>query len=72
MAYLVDYEVNSSSIEGTKTKGSVYLRGIKSEGEGVFDSFKFILEKAVDFNELDIKLFVKAFEEAFMPKLKVS
>jgi hypothetical protein len=36
--------------------------------DGGYDSFKFILEKAVDFSDLDIKLVLKAFEEAFRPK----
>jgi hypothetical protein len=65
---LIDYEVNSSTANGAKTKGSIYIRGIKG-GEG-FDSFKFIMEKGVDFNELDIKIVLKAYEEAFKPKPK--
>lgn len=52
VSYLVDYEVNSSSAHGAKTKGSIYIRGVKG-GDG-FDAFKFILEKGVDFNDLDI------------------
>lgn len=63
---MIDYEVNSTTAEGGKSKGSVYIRGIKG-GEG-FDSFKFILEKAVDFNPLDVKLVLAAYEEAFKPK----
>jgi hypothetical protein len=51
VAYLVDYEVDSPVALGSKSKGSIYIRGIKG-GEG-FDSYKFILEKAVDFNDLD-------------------
>lgn len=52
MSYLIDYEVNSSTAHGAKSKGSVYIRGIKG-GEG-YDSYKFIMEKGVDFNELDV------------------
>lgn len=66
VSYLIDYEVNSSSAEGSKTKGSIYIRGIK--GEGGFDSYKFILEKGFDFHDLDIQLISKAYEEAFRPK----
>lgn len=56
----------SSSAEGSKSKGSIYIRGIK--GDGGFDSYKFILEKAFDFHELDIQILLKAYEEAFRPK----
>lgn len=44
IAYLVDYNVNSSTIEGTKANGSIIIRGIK--GDDGLDSFKFILEKS--------------------------
>ena len=44
----------------------MYIRGIK--GADGFDSFKFILEKGVDFNELDIKMVLRAYEEAFKPR----
>ena len=50
----------SSVVEGTKTKGSVYIRGVKSN-EG-WDSFKFILEKSGDFNDFDAKLILNAYE----------
>ena len=65
-SYLIDYEVNSSTAQGAKTKGSVYIRGVKGDGE--YDAFKFILEKGVDFSDLDIKLILKAYEEAYKPK----
>ena len=45
----------------------MYIRGIK--GEEGFDSFKFILEKNVDFSDLDIKLVLAAYEEAFKPRI---
>jgi len=43
VSYLVDYSVDSTSCEGTKSKGSVYVRGVK--GDNGFDSFKVICEK---------------------------
>lgn len=66
VSYLIDYEVASSTAEGAKSKGSIYIRGIK--GDGGFDSYKFILEKGFDFHELDVKLILNAYEEAFKPK----
>jgi len=35
-----------------KIKDQIYIRGIKSSNGG-YDSFKFILEKSVDFSDLD-------------------
>ena len=67
IAYTIDYAVNSTTALGSKSKGTIYLRGIKDESG--FDSFKFILEKTFDFNDLDVKLFLTAYEEAFKPKL---
>lgn len=52
MSYLVDYEVDSTTAQGAKNRGSIYIRGIKSR-DGGYDTFKFILEKSVDFNDLD-------------------
>lgn len=69
MSYLIDYEVNSTQAHGARSKGSVYIRGMK--GDQGFDSFKFILEKNVDFSELDIKLILTAYEEAFKPKFEM-
>ncbi len=66
VSYLVDYEVPSSSAEGARSKGSIYIRGIK--GDGGFDSYKFILEKSFDFHDLDTQLVLRAYEEAFKPK----
>lgn len=66
VAYLVDYQVNSSTVEGTKCKGSVYIRGVK--GEHGLDSFKFILEKSNDFSDFDAELVVNAYELALKPK----
>jgi len=51
VSYLIDYECMSTSCPGSKSKGSVYIRGVKSDSG--FDSFKFVLEKSVDFSELD-------------------
>ena len=52
ISYMIDYAVNSSTALGAKSKGSIYIRGIK--GDGGFDSFKFVLEKGFDFHELDV------------------
>ena len=52
MSYLIDYECDSTTAQGAKNKGSIYIRGIKSQ-DGGYDTFKFILEKSVDFNDLD-------------------
>ena len=62
MAYKIDYLVDSSTIGGTKNKGSVYIRGCK--GENGIESFKFVLEKNVDFNDLDSKMVLNAIEHA--------
>jgi len=60
VAYLLDYNVNSSKIEGTKSKGSIYIRGVK--GKEGWDSFKFILEKSNDFSDFDAEIFANAYE----------
>ena len=60
MAYRIDYSVNSSTMPGTKCKGTVYIRGVKSE-KG-YDSFKFCLEKNNDFADLDSQLILGAVE----------
>lgn len=52
MSYLIDYHVDSTTASGGKSKGTIYIRGIKSQ-DGGYDSFKFILEKGVDFSDLD-------------------
>lgn len=54
---MIDYEDNSSTAMGGKSKGSIYLRGIKSANKGA-DSYKFVLEKSVDFCELDSQIIV--------------
>jgi len=61
VSYLIDYECSSTSAPGSKCKGSVYIRGVKSESG--FDSFKFVLEKSVDFSELDSEIIVKALDQ---------
>lgn len=61
MSYKIDYSVDSSTVGGSKSKGSVYIRGMKSEG---VDSFKFVLEKRVDFAELDSQMMINAVEFA--------
>jgi len=47
VAYMIDYQTKSSGADGAHCKGSVYLRGVRSEGS--FDSFKFVMEKSNDF-----------------------
>lgn len=66
ISYLIDYDVNSTTANGAKSKGSIYIRGIK--GDEGFDSYKFILEKNVDFSPLDIKVILGAYENAFKPR----
>ena len=60
VSYMIDYQVNSTTADGAKSKGSVYIRGLK--GEQGIDSFKFVLEKNVDFNDLDADLMLSAIE----------
>lgn len=62
VSYKIDYSVNSSSVGGSKSKGSVYIRGVK--GELGYDSFKFVLEKNVDFADLDSAMVLNAVEHA--------
>lgn len=63
MSYRIDYLVNSSTCGGTKVKGTVYIRGVKSETG--YDSFKFCLEKNTDFAELDSDILLGAIEQLF-------
>ena len=63
VSYKIDYLVNSSTVSGGKSKGTVYIRGIKSETG--FDSFKFVLEKNVDFADLDAEMTIGAVEHLF-------
>lgn len=60
VSYMIDFSVNSSSVSGGKSKGSVFIRGIK--GENGYDSYKFVLEKMVDFAELDSQMILGAVE----------
>lgn len=53
ISYMIDYETNSTSSKDGKAKGSVYIRGLK-DSKG--DKFKFVLEKATDFCDLDADL----------------
>lgn len=67
ISYQIDYDVRSETAMGGKNTGTVYIRGVKSLDGGV-DVFKFILEKSVDFSDLDADIIVQAFEEIFKPK----
>ena len=63
VSYLLDYSVDSTTIGGTKAKGSVYIRGYK--GQDGWDSFKFTIEKNLDFSQFDADLIVNAYEEVY-------
>ena len=65
ISYLIDYDTPSSSIEGTKSQGSLYIRGVKGPNG---DSFKFVMEKNVDFHALDVQILLNAYETAFESK----
>lgn len=67
VSYLIDYEVDSSTARGAKSGGSIYIRGVKSDN---YDSFKFVIEKNTDFHQVDVDVILKAYEEAFKPKMK--
>ncbi len=58
---MIDYEVNSSTVSGGKSKGSIYIRGIKNQNG--LDSYKFVLEKGVDFADLDSDMILAALKE---------
>lgn len=62
-SYKFDYKVNSSTVGGGSSRGSVFLRGLRSETG--YDSYKFVLEKNVDFAKLDTALILGAIEHAF-------
>lgn len=47
---------------GSKSNGTIYIRGLKSAEKNI-DSFKFILEKANDFCELDSDIMILALDE---------
>lgn len=67
VSYLIDYEVPSSTARGAKSSGSIYIRGARSEE---YDNYKFVVEKNVDFDDVDVQIILKAYEEAFKPKMK--
>ena len=60
MSYKIDFSVDSSTVGGSKCKGSVFVRGIK--GDNGFESYKFVLEKMVDFAQLDSDMVINAVE----------
>lgn len=51
VSFKIDFETKSTTAPGGKSKGSIYIRGVKNP-QGI-DSFKFVMEKSVDFCELD-------------------
>lgn len=50
VSYLIDYECMSTTASGGKSRGSIYIRGVQQNG---IDSYKFVMEKGVDFCDLD-------------------
>lgn len=61
MSYLIDYEVASSTAMGGKCAGTIYIRGMK--GANGTAAYKLVLEKSVDFAELDSNIFLTALRE---------
>lgn len=58
-SYKIDYECKSSAGgAGGKANGTLYFRGIDGQ-----DKLKFMMEKSVDFCELDSMIFISLFEE---------
>lgn len=60
-SYMIDYQVESTMNPGTHSKGTVYIRGVKTP-QG-YDQYRFVLEKGVDFSQLDADLMLAAIEE---------
>jgi hypothetical protein len=50
VSYSIDFQNNSSTAPGGSSKGTIYIRGVQSKDK---NSFKIVLEKSVDFNDLD-------------------
>ena len=67
ISYLIDYELESTTAKGAKSGGSIYIRGVQNDN---YDSFKFVIEKNTDFHNVDVEIVLKAYEEAFKPKMK--
>jgi hypothetical protein len=57
---MIDYSVASSTASGGSCSGTIFIRGMK--GKDGTDAFKFVLEKSVDFADLDAQLFITALE----------
>lgn len=57
VSYMIDFENNSTTAMGGRSKGSIYLRGVR--GQNGTDSFKFVFEKSVDFCDLDAQVIVE-------------
>jgi len=60
-SFMIDYTVGSTTAPGSNSKGTVYIRGMTSP-QG-YDSYRFVLEKNVDFNSLDADLMIAAIKE---------
>jgi hypothetical protein len=50
---MIDYETLSTTASGGKSPGTFYIRGIKAKDKNSKDAIKIVMEKAVDFCELD-------------------
>lgn len=61
VSYKIDYRINSPTVVGGKSEGNIFIRGNKSDNGGQ-DSFKFVLEKNVDFHDLDTDMLINAVE----------
>lgn len=60
ISFKIDYSNDSSTAPGGTSKGTVYIRGVKGKD---FDSYKFVMEKGVDFCDLDVQIFVNTLAE---------
>jgi hypothetical protein len=60
ISFKIDYSNDSSTAPGGKSKGSIYIRGVKGKD---IDSYKFVMEKGVDFCDLDVQIFVNILTE---------
>jgi len=66
---MIDYSVNSSSVGGSRSKGTIFIRGIKKENG--YESYKFVEEKRVDYATMDIDMMLGAVEHLFKYQTKM-
>lgn len=53
VSYIINYETVSKISDSGRATGTLYLRGVLNADEYTFEKFKFVLEKSVDFCDLD-------------------